>query len=79
MNCTSKTSTYALQAGEKVKLLINLDVSSRSVGEISISGYMMTSLIIASWTFKDKSAFVTLLRQFYSGSFYLWHETKRYL
>ena len=34
----------------------------RPVREISISGYMMTSLIIASWTFEEKSVFATLLR-----------------
>ena len=39
----------------------------------------MTSLIIASWTFKYKSVFVTLLRRYYFGSFHLCHDTKRYL
>ena len=52
---SSLTSTGALQAGEKLKLLINLDVSSRSVREIPISEYMMTSLIIASWTFNPST------------------------
>ena len=42
---------------------------TQTVREISISGYMMTSLIIASWTFKEKSVFATLLRRYYFGSF----------
>ena len=35
----------------------------------------MTLLIIASWTFKEKSVFATLLRRYYFGSFLLCHET----
>ena len=50
-----------------------------TVREISISWYMMTSLMIASWTFKEKSVFSTLLRRYYLGSFHLSHETTRCL
>ena len=39
----------------------------------------MTPLIIASRTFKEKSVFATILRRYYFGSFYLYHETTRYL
>ena len=39
----------------------------------------MASLIIASWTFKEKSVFATLLLRCYFGAFYLSHETTRYL
>ena len=46
---------------------------------IPISGYIKTSLIIASGTFKEKSAFATLLRRYYFGSFHLSHETTRCL
>ena len=34
---------------------------------------------IASWTFKEKSVFATLLQRYYSVSFHLCHETTRYL
>ena len=46
---------------------------------IPISGYIKTSLIIASGTFKEKSVFATLLRRYYFGSFHLSHETTRCL
>ena len=51
----------------------------QAVREISISGCMMTSLIIASWTCKDKLVCVTLLGRYYFASFHLCHETRRYL
>ena len=35
-----------------------------TVREISISGYMMTSLIIAYWTFEEKSVFAIILVPF---------------
>ena len=50
-----------------------------TVREISISEIMMTSLIIASRTLKEKSVFATLLRRYYFGSFHLSNETTRYL
>ena len=37
----------------------NAEKKNLTVREISISGYMMTSLIIASWTFEEKSVFAT--------------------
>ena len=50
-----------------------------TVQQISIPGNMMTSLIIASRTLKEKSVFATLLRRYYFGSFHLSNETTRYL
>ena len=50
-----------------------------TVREISIPGNMMTSLIIASPTLKEKSVFATLWRRYYFGSFHLSNETTRYL
>ena len=50
----------------KFNIFINIFLSVR---EISISGYMMTSLIIPCWTFKERSVFATLLRRHYFVSF----------
>ena len=48
-----------------------------SVRGISISGYMMTSLKMASWTSVGKSAFASLFRPYCFSPFFLSHETKR--
>ena len=50
---------------------------SLSVRGISISGYMMTSLKMASWTSVGKSAIASLFRPYSFSPFFLSHETKR--
>ena len=48
-----------------------------SVRGISISGYVMTSLKMASWTSVGKSAFASLFHPYCFSPFFLSHETKR--
>ena len=58
-------------------LIVCKNKFSQAVRWISISGYLMTSLVMASGLHKEESIFTSSLRPWPLSSLYLSHETKR--